>query len=122
MFLNDTIYHGEGAGKLEGKVSVYEFSIPLLQSKENIQDAGLNYDESYALNITYGKTPIYPQGIKKSEIILININSPSIKEVNPTEIILFVISVVVFSIIGVLFMYYIYKISKLKEKMQRLRS
>jgi hypothetical protein len=65
---------------------------------------------------------MYPQGIIKSEIILININSPSVKEVNPTDIIFFVISVVVFSIIGVLFVYYIYNISKLKEKMKRLRS
>jgi len=122
MFLNDTEHHGEGAGRLEGKISVYEFAIPIIQPKANIQDAALNYDEGYAFNITYGDSPLYPQGIKKSEIVLININSPSDVDVVVTEIALFITSIVVFSVIGVLFGFYIYKIFKLKEKMQRLRS
>ncbi|MFX1479246.1 MAG: hypothetical protein ACFFCI_14020 [Promethearchaeota archaeon] len=122
IFLNDTVQNGEGAGGLEEKVSIYEFSIPILQPKTNIQDAALNYDESYAFNITYGDLPFYPQGIKKSGIVLIDINSPSVGEEDVTEMVLLIISIVVFSVIGVLFVFYIYQIFKLKEKMQRLRS
>jgi len=77
---------------------------------------------SYAFNITYGDKPSYPEGILKSEIILININPPVVKELILTELILRIFSIIVFSIIGILFGYYIYKIFKLKEKIERLRS
>ena len=124
LFLNDTYSHGEGAGKLDGKVSVYEFSIPIKQPLADgyEEDAFLEYEKSYALNITYGKTPSYPDGIIKSEIVLIYIFEPSVPEPLYFDVILIVLVLVVFSIVGVLSGYYIYKIFKLKEKMERLRS
>lgn len=124
LFLNDTKSDGQGAGKLEGTVSVYEFSIPIGQTNTNgnDEDAILEYEMSYAFNITYGDRPSYPEGILKSEIILININPPVVKELILTELILRIFSIIVFSIIGILFGYYIYKIFKLKEKIERLRS
>ena len=124
LFLNDTRYDGEGAAKLEGDVSIYEFSIPIGQPNTNgeNEDSILDYDQIYAFNITYGDNPTYPQGIKKSEIILINVKAPVVKEIIFTELILRIFSIVVFSIIGFLFGYYIYKIFKLKEKIERLRS
>ncbi len=124
LFLNDTIYHGEGAGKLNGKVSIYEFSIminqPIADGYE--EDAILEDESSYAFNITYGKTPSYPDGIIKSEIIIINIINPPIGELLLIDLILKVLSIIVFSIIGILSGYYIYKLFKLKEKMERLRT
>jgi hypothetical protein len=124
MFLNDTNYHGEGAGKLDGKVSVYEFSIPIKQLLVDgyEEDVILEYENVYALNITYGKTPSYPDGIIKSEIVLIEIFKPSEEEQLFIEVILLVLTLIVFSIVGILSGYYIYKIFKLKEKMERLRS
>ena len=43
VFLNDTVYNGDGAGSLDGTTSIYEFSIPLNKSG-NKEDAILNYD------------------------------------------------------------------------------
>lgn len=124
LFLNDTNYHGEGAGKLDGKLSVYEFSIPIEQpiGEGYGEDAILEYGNPYAFNITYGKTSSYPDGIIKSEIILINVFEPSEEEQLLIDVILQVLSTIVFSIIGILSGYYIYKIFKLKEKMERLRT
>ncbi len=123
IFLNDTNYHGEGAGKLDGKVSVYEFTIPIKQSMTNgyEEDAVLEYENSYAFNITYGKIPSYPDGIIKSEIVLINIFEPLVEEQLLVDVILMILIIIVFSIVGILSGYYIYKIFKLKEKMERLR-
>ncbi|MHA1933511.1 MAG: hypothetical protein ACW96X_13285 [Promethearchaeota archaeon] len=124
LFLNDTNYHGQGAGKLDGKVSVYEFSMPINQplAAGYEEDAILEYEKSYAFNITYGKSPSYPEGIIKSEVILINIFEPSEEQQFLIDVILNVLSTIVFSIVGILSGYYIYKIFKLKEKMERLRS
>jgi len=126
IFLNDTIQDGKGAGKLEGTVSVYEFSIPIGQTNTNGNDEDAIFfseDEmSYAFNITYGDRPSYPDGILKSEIILINVKPPLGKEIKLTELIIFIFSIIVFSVIGIFFGYYIYKIIKLKEKIERLRS
>jgi hypothetical protein len=124
LFLNDTNTQGEGAGKLDGKVSIYEFSIPIENSitQGYEEDAILEYGESYAFNITYGKTPLYPEGIIKSEIILISIFKPAVEEQLFIDVILQVLSLIVFSVIGILSGYYIYKIFKLKEKMERLRT
>ncbi|MHA1990692.1 MAG: hypothetical protein ACW98A_06975 [Candidatus Hodarchaeales archaeon] len=124
MFLNDTNYNGEGAGKLNGKVSVYEFSIPIKQPSVdgNEEDVLLEYENIYALNITYGKVPSYPEGIIKSEIVLIEIFKPSEVEQLFIDLILLVLTIIVFSIVGILSGYYIYKIFKLKEKMERLKS
>jgi hypothetical protein len=124
LFLNDTRYDGGGAAKFEGDISIYEFSIPIGQTNINgeNEDTILDYDENYAFNITYGYNPIYPQGIKKSEIVLININAPNEKKIIITSLVLVVLSIIVYSSIGVLFGFYVYKIIKLKEKIERLRS
>jgi hypothetical protein len=124
LFQTDTDYHGEGAGKLDGKVSVYEFSIPIKQplTEGYEEDATLEYDKSYAFNITYGDTPSYPDGITKSEIVLINIFEPIEEEQLLIDVILIVLIIIDFSIVGILSGYYIYKIFKLKEKMERFRS
>jgi hypothetical protein len=123
VFLNDTIYNGKGAGRLEGISSVYEFSLPInpLSNHRNLEDASLNYEDQYAFNITYGETPLYPQGAIKGEVILININSPSVSEILFIDATLFILSILVFSITGILLGLYVYKIFKLKEKIEKLR-
>ncbi|MFX0080161.1 MAG: hypothetical protein ACFE94_00245 [Candidatus Hodarchaeota archaeon] len=123
LFLNDTRYDGDGAAKLKGDISIYEFSFPIGQNNTNgeSEDSILDY-ESYAFNITYGENPAYPQGIIKSEIIIINIKEPIEEELILIDLILIILSIIAFSVIGIFFGYYIYKIIKLKEKVERLRS
>ncbi|MHA2048422.1 MAG: hypothetical protein ACW986_02295 [Promethearchaeota archaeon] len=123
MFINDTAYNGLGAGRVAGISSVYEFSIPLNQNitQGNEGDVFLEYGKDYAFNISYGENPVYPQGIKKSDIFLISINTPIINEILPLDIVLNSLSIIVFSMTGVFCGYYIYKISKLKSKIERLR-
>ena len=124
LFTNDTVYNGLGAGKIAGISSIYEFSIPINQNSTqgNEEDTLLEYGRSYAFNISYGENPAYPQGVKKSDIFLININSPIIKEVILIDIALISLSIIIFSIIGIFCGYYIYRIFKLKNNIERLRS
>ncbi|MFX1259448.1 MAG: hypothetical protein ACFFAN_16465 [Promethearchaeota archaeon] len=121
VFSNDIIYNGEGSAKLEGVTSTYEFSIPVNSSDENKEDVMLNYETTYAFNITYGEIASYPDGIRKSEIVLITINSsPPNRKLN-INLTLFVISIIIFSILGLLYGFYIYRILKLKEKIERIK-
>lgn len=124
LFLNDIEDVGQGAGKLDGDTSIYEFSMPIGQYYTNGNDetAILDYENSYAFNITYGDKPLYPEGILKSAIILINIKPPERNEIILTRLIFIIFSIIIFAIIGILFGYYIYNIIKLKEKIERLRS
>lgn len=121
VFLNDTNYEGNGAAELEGISSIYEFSIPINTIIGNEEDAFLDYGESFAFNVTYGDTPSYPSGIKKSTIVLINIKSiPTIEQLF-WEMTLFILTIIIFSILGILYGFYIYKIFKLREKIERIK-
>jgi len=121
IFINDIIYNGEGSAKLEGITSTYEFSIPIDSSDEYKEDVMLNYGKTYAFNITYGDIASYPNGIKKSEIVLITINTPPLKKKPFINLTLFILSIIIFSILGLLYGFYIYRIFKLKEKIERIR-
>jgi hypothetical protein len=120
-FSTDMEINGDGAGKLEGITSTYEFSIPIKIDTENEEDAALDYGNSYAFNITYGETPVYPNGIKKSGIVLINIKSLKSSIPPITNTVLYVLSIIIFSVIGILLGLYIYRIFKLKEYMEKFK-
>ncbi|MFX1502505.1 MAG: hypothetical protein ACFFDH_16205 [Promethearchaeota archaeon] len=119
VFLPDIHYDGDGAAKLEGKTSIYEFSIPTKIT--NQEDVFLDYGNSYAFNITYGDKPSYPTGIIKSTIILINIKAISKTEEPLWNLVLFVLVIIIFSCLGILFGFYVYKIFKLKGKIERIK-
>jgi hypothetical protein len=121
VFLNDTEYHGNGAAKLDQLLSTYEFSIPIKVFTENNEDASLDYGNSYAFNISYGESPVYPNGIEKSAIVLINIKAISSNPPIFIELILFILCIILFSIIGVLLCFYIYRILKLKRNMEKYK-
>ena len=121
VFSIDTEKNGKGAANLEGLTSTYEFSIPIENTTNNKEDVALKFGTTYAINITYGDTPLYPNGIKKSTIVLINLKSTPSSLPPLSTIYLFVLCLVIFSIIGVLYGFYIYKIFKLKEKIQRIK-
>ncbi|MFX1314048.1 MAG: hypothetical protein ACFFHD_15790 [Promethearchaeota archaeon] len=121
VFKNDSIYNGEGSAKLDEVTSTYEFSVPINSSDENNEDVILKYETTYAFNITYGDIASYPNGIKKSEIVLITINSLPLKKTPLINLTLFILSIIIFSILGLLYGFYIYKILKLKEKIKRIK-
>lgn len=122
VFIPDSASDGNGAAKLEGETSTYEFSIPINNPQGGIEeDVYLEYGDPFAFNITYGDTPSYPQGIKKSSIFLININHPPKSELPLLKLTIFVFTIVIFSLAVVLYGFYIYRIIKLKEIMERYR-
>ncbi len=121
IFSIDTEVNGNGAANLDGVTSTYEFSIPIKNTLDNVEDVVLDYGNTYAFNITYGDVPIYPNGIKKSTTVLINLISLPSTLPSLTNIILFALCIVVFSIIGILYGFYIYKILRLKADIKRVK-
>ncbi|MFX0106123.1 MAG: hypothetical protein ACFE75_11615, partial [Candidatus Hodarchaeota archaeon] len=121
VFLDDINDDGEGAAKLEDISSIYEFSIPIKNINGAQEDVLLDFGENFAFNITYGDTPSYPSGIKKSAIKLIKIKSISTTEPPLWDLIFLVFIIIIFSILGILYGFYIYKIFKLKEKIERIK-
>ncbi|MFX0004114.1 MAG: hypothetical protein ACFE9C_07515 [Candidatus Hodarchaeota archaeon] len=112
---------GDGAAKLEGFTSTYEFSLPIKGVNANEEDAALDYGNGYVFNITYGETPIYPAGIKKSTIVLINIKSSPTTTSPIINIVLYVLNILAFSFLGILLGFYSYRIFKLKEHVEKYR-
>ena len=121
VFLIDTEINGEGAAELEDLTSTYEFALPIKGYDANEDDAALDFGSGYAFNITYGDTPIYPHGIKKSTIVLINIKSLSTEIPSIINIVVYILTIIVFSILGFVLIFYIYKIFKLKENIKKYR-
>lgn len=121
VFLKDNETNGNGAAELEGKISTYEFSMPIKISKENKEDASFNYGNSYAFNISYGETPIYPDGIEKSAIVLIKIKELSSEPPLIIDLVLYILCIIIFSIIGILLAFYIYNILRLKQNIEKYK-
>jgi len=121
IFFNDTVYNGDGAAKLEGLTSTYEFSLPINNLNGNEEDVELNFEGSYAFNITYGDRPIYPSGVKKSGIFLINIKELSTSTPSILKLILYIISIIIFSVLGAFLGFYMYKIFRLKKKIEKFK-
>lgn len=121
IFLNDTVNNGNGAGKLEGLVSTYEFSFPIDNLNGDEEDVELNFESSYAFNISYGDNPIYPSGIKKSGIFLINIKALSTSPPSILNLALTIVCVIIFSILGAFLGFYLYKIIRLKAKIEKFK-
>lgn len=118
----DDISDGEGAAALDGDKAVYEFSIPVDIFDNSYQDIYLSQLYTYAFSIVYGKSPSYPEGILLSNYKLIEIQFAEYK--NPStewELVLLTLNIVIFGSIGALYSFYIYRITKLKEKIRRLR-
>ena len=128
-YINDTTYHiddktnGTCAAALNGDTSVYEFSLPIEVFDSSHQDVYLRSLFTYAFGIVYGKSPSYPEGIILSNYDLVKIQVAEI--VNPSidwEVVLFALTIVIFAVIGSLYTLFIYRITKLKDKIRRLRS
>lgn len=121
IFINDTLNSGYGAAKLEGFTSTYEFSIPINEINDSNEDAILEHGKTSAFMITYGVSPYYPSGIRKSITVIINIEPKSNKTPQFINTVLFFLVITIFSILGAFYSFYIYKIFRLKDKIDRIK-
>jgi hypothetical protein len=120
-FTLDTEQNGDGAAMLEELTSIYEFSLPIKGHKSNEDDAALDFGNGYAFNITYGDTPDFPNGIKKSAIVLINIKAVPATAPPIFNIVIYSLTITAFCIMGIFIGVYIYRIFKLKENIKRYK-
>ena len=114
--------NGDGAAELDGNKIVYEFQIPVNDSEgEDSKDVTIDFGETYAFKIIYGESNNYPDSIKLSNIIEIDIRYPKIEERTPEEKALFIVAIIAFSTLGGFYGFYIYNIVLIKKKVKRVR-
>ncbi len=126
--INDTEYeeditsNGAGAANLEENQITYEFSMPVKDTEDQVQDVYLNYIRNYDFKIVFGKTALYPDGIMISNIVSIYLEfKPGGPDISLGEIIKTTSIIVIFSTIGALYIFYIYRITQLKKEIRRIR-
>ena len=124
--INNTVYEkdiipdGDGAANLEGNQITYEFSMPVKNSE--IGDVELKHGHTYKFKIIFGTTALYPDGIKISNIASIELQYPTFTPPSLEELIMLISTIVIFSTIGALYIFYIYRITQLKKEIRRIRS
>ncbi len=118
VFHKDKSKDGEGDARLDDNTITYEFQIPVNVSDED-DDAFLDFGEAYAFKVIYGESASYPNGIVKSNVVLINIEYAPKKPVNPYELATNILTIIIFMAIGLLFGYYVFKIISLKKIVER---
>ena len=128
-YINETIYYedvnpnGYGAAKLEGNQIVYEFSMPVENKEGGIEDVELDNGDTFNFKIIFGKTAIYPSGIIISNIISIKLQfPPGAPELPIGELLMSISTIIIFSTIGAFYAFYIYRITRLKKEIERIRS
>jgi len=127
-FINDTGYYGDsnhnggGAAKLKGNQIVYEFSMPV-ENDGGIEDVKLVHAETFNFMIAFGKnTTSYSSGIIISNIISIVLQYPPGETESIGELLMSISTIVIFSTIGAFFVFYIFRITRLKKEIERIRS
>ncbi|MFX1587767.1 MAG: hypothetical protein ACFFC1_06410 [Promethearchaeota archaeon] len=135
-YLNNSIYeedtnsNGNGAGRIEGEDAIYEFVLPVESNESDPEDVFLEYgtdeDSGHIIKIFMGDStdpPSYPEDIRISNNILIKITyNPLPPELTPQELLILILSIIIFGTSGLLYVFYIYRIVKLKEKIERIRT
>ena len=128
-YIDDIGYHedinsdGEGTANLEGNKVVYEFSMPVEDVEAGIMDVELDYLRTFDFKIVFGKNASYPEGIIISNIVSIYLEYPPRAPDFPIgEILMSISTVIVFTTIGALYAFYIYRITRLKKEIERIRS
>ena len=120
VFILDDDSNGEGAAGLDGNKITYEYGTPIEINDESAQDVWFQTQFTYNFSIIFGKTPSYPEGILKNNI-LIEIQYPIFTPPNP-PIDKLIINMIIFGVIGLVFIYYVNSIRKMRDKVKRLRS
>jgi len=114
---------GEGLANLEGNEIIYEFSIPVENTEGGTEDVELEHGVRFDFEIVFGKSAIYPDGILISNILSIYLEFPPGAPLQPIgELIMSISTIIVFATLGALYVFYIYRITQLKKKIERIRS
>jgi len=122
QYFEDKDTNGDGAAELHGNKIIYEFQIPINESEgEDTKDVTIDFGETYAFKIIYGESNNYPESIKLSNIIEIDIRYPKIEERTLEEKVLFIIAIIAFSTLGGFYGIYLYNIVIIKKKVKRVR-
>lgn len=126
LYTEDSRSNGNGAAKFEGDEVTYEFVIPVEENETDTDDVFIEHGRVYAFKIILGDSitypASYPNDIKVSNIVLINISYYIPRELTPLEWLYLVLSIIIFSTIGVLYIFYIFRVVKLREKTERIRT
>ncbi|MHA1283754.1 MAG: hypothetical protein ACTSQP_14745 [Promethearchaeota archaeon] len=123
-FHKDSHKDGSGAAKLDGNTVIYEFSIPVnnTRAEDDKEDVFLDYGEVYTFKIIYGESPNYPDDILKSNIVKISIEYPPEPEPRNWWIDVHnILCIIIFIGLTSLFIFYIYKIIVLNKQLERMR-
>ncbi len=130
-YIDDTVYYediisdGEGTANLENNEIIYEFSMPVENVEGGIEDVELDHDLTFDFKIVFGNATDYdyPNGILISNIVSIKLEFPPRgSEIDIGEILMLISTIIVFSTIGALYVFYIYRITQLKKEIERIRS
>jgi len=123
LYYEDVISDGSGIANLEGNEIIYEFSMPVENIVIGIEDVELEHGVRFDFKIVFGKTAIYPDGIIISNIVSIYLEyPPGATNIDIGELLMFISTIIVFAIIGGLYIFYLYRITQLKKKIERIRS
>jgi len=128
-YINDTVYYedttsnGEGAAILDGIEITYEFSMPVKNIEDGIEDVELDHGREFDFKIVFGNDAAYPGGIIISNIVSIYLEyPPGAPPIDIGELIMLTSTIIIFSTIGALYAFYIYRITQLKKEIERIRS
>jgi hypothetical protein len=114
---------GEGTANLVGNEIIYEFSMPVENVEGGIEDVELDHDLTFGFKIVYGQTAAYPEGITISNIVSIKLKfPPGAPDIPISEILMAISTIIVFTTLGALYVFYIYRITQLKKEIERIRS
>jgi hypothetical protein len=121
-YILDITSDGEGFANLDGNEIIYEFSMPVEVEDDGKEDVELEHGVRFDFKIIFGKTAVYPDEILISNIVSIYLEFPPQPEPDISELIMLVSTIVIFSTIGALYVFYLYRITQLKKKIERIRS
>ncbi|MFX1493867.1 MAG: hypothetical protein ACFFBZ_06260 [Promethearchaeota archaeon] len=130
IYEEDTISNGNGAGRIDGIKAVYEFVLPVEYNETDPEDVFLEYgideESGHVFKIIMGDStnpPSYPEDIRISNNVLIKITyNPLPPELTREEVLILTFSIIIFGTSGILYVFYIYRIVKLKERIERIRT
>ena len=108
-------------GTVELKPGRFQLTVkPIEINDESTQDVWFQTKFTYNFSIIYGITPSYSEEILENNI-LIEIQYPPYPPANPPPPKL-IFNSIIFGVIGVVFIYYVNSIRKMRDKVKRIRS